>query len=933
MQTDRPRPSPRLFFSAAELPRLRERSAREPYAACHHLLLQTADQLLRDPLPSRPAPGPLLAQDETGYSRDYLRVHYQFYTCGHALQGYGQVLAFAHLLSGDPRYAVRARDWALEMAGWPQWGPAAAPDGVQAAYALTGLTLVHDWLGAFLEEEERRLLRQALTRQVRAFRQQWEGAPLNTSAAWVCLAAAGLASLALLPEEPEAPAWVEYWTGLFQTQVLPSSFGRQGEFCEGTGWWDICALRHGVLFFEALRRQGGPDLCLDVGLRAYPAQLLASSDAADLRRPPHTRCWATFQPPSPHHYRYVLLYLAGVLQDGGLQAAASCQGLAVPRGTPLDWFYRQLHRRPYKPQVWYTVVMGWDAGTGTCTLTIDDRSWRFAVCDPQRLGHIDGLSFCAAGQGGGYRLSHLGVRPGEHPAILPLEQNAELAVGGDGAPGNAEVRLRVPELRIDFPAASQGQAWFQICKADLLDSAVVRFSAGGEAGPGLHLAAVELFPMLGADFLQCDSDGQTTPLGGALGGQVWFEGPWEYLWYDEQLVPAPIPLPSSLYLEDAGLVFLRGEDGVELRLRAGPAMGKDRGDQNGFALRVAGQALCGELPEAASGEPELSQRQYELDNYFLNTFACNTLLIEGQPQRRTPSQWRADPRTHQGTIEGFFTSGVLDFVAGEAGRAYPVLRGFRRRITYIKPDYFVVADQVDAPAPVRAEWLLHTTCPLELAEEGRAYIRGEGCGLEIHCLEPAQMGRGRTPAALEAERTDYLSLSQSGTSLQFLAVLVPRPTGGRSNLRPEQLSGRGGQGVKVVRSGSTDWVLWRDLEAEALNIEGIRSDAGLVFVRRGVRAATAVYGLIGGTYLQLRTELVRADQPVDMVFHQGASRLSALVQAGAPCTLRLSAGTRPRSLKLNGRALAEGEYSYAPQGRRLSLKLEAGRCEIEVNLR
>jgi hypothetical protein len=139
--------------------------------------------------------------------------------------------------------------------------------------------------------------------------------------------------------------------------------------------------------------------------------------------------------------------------------------------------------------------------------------------------------------------------------------------------------------------------------------------------------------------------------------------------------------------------------------------------------------------------------------------------------------------------------------------------------------------------------------------------------------------------------------------------------GGLSNLRPEQLTGRGGRGVKVVRGGSCDWVLWRDLEAEALNIEGMRSDAGLVFVRRGVRAATAVYGLIGGMYLHLRTELIRVDQPVDMVFHQGVNRLSALVRATAPCTLRLAAGARPRSLKLDGRLLTEGEYSQSAMKR------------------
>jgi len=98
---------------------------------------------------------------------------------------------------------------------------------------------------------------------------------------------------------------------------------------------------------------------------------------------------------------------------------------------------------------------------------------------------------------------------------------------------------------------------------------------------------------------------------------------------------------------------------------------------------------------------------------------------------------------------------LLDYAAGEAGRAYTGLGGFRRRIAYIKPDYFVLADQMEAPSAVEVEWLLHTTCPLELAEEGRAYVRGEGRGL---------------------------------------ALLAPRPSGGRSSLRPERVGGRGGRG-------------------------------------------------------------------------------------------------------------------------------------------
>ena len=60
------------------------------------------ERLLADAIPAEPtaAAGPQADR--------YLAVHYQFYTAALALQHYGQVLAFAYILSGDERYARRA---------------------------------------------------------------------------------------------------------------------------------------------------------------------------------------------------------------------------------------------------------------------------------------------------------------------------------------------------------------------------------------------------------------------------------------------------------------------------------------------------------------------------------------------------------------------------------------------------------------------------------------------------------------------------------------------------------------------------------------------------------------------------------------------------------------------------------------------------------
>ena len=935
-------PHPYLFFSSEDLPALRARSGGQPHADGYRLLLATASRLVADPIPGQPPFSPPDSEGDAEHGRSSsLQIYYQFYTAGHALQAYGQVLAFAYVLSGEESYAARARDWALSYAAWQRWSPEFAPDDLPAAHCLLGSALIYDWLGEFMEVEERQLLRRAIIRQLRAFRRGWHAASAphpGSSSSWVCLAAAGLGALALIYEEEEAPLWVEEATRSFRTRVLPASFGDQGEFREGAGRWDIYALRQGLLFFDALKRCSGIDLFLDPGLQAYPDYLLQSTDAFDTEKGPKERSWAHGYPPSPGHYRYVLLRLATACQAGDLFHLAAGSGLQVSAGTPLDWFYYQLHRVPYETERWYTVSLSWNAAEGTCSLSVDQRAWTFPT--EGLLTEVDGVLFTAGGAGGGYRLRHLGTRSGRREAAVVLEQATELRIGDRPSDATPETSLRVPELHMDFLAAPTGTVWFQICKADLLDRAIVRLTCAGRPGPGLELDSVDLFPVQGADFKRIDADGLTAPPGGGCGGQVWFDGPWEYLWYDPELPDRPPPSHRSCHFADAGLVFLRGdsEDDPELRFRAGPDTDRDRGDQNGFSLFVAGEALVGGLPRAASGEPFLSLRQEELDRYFLDTFASNALIVDGRPQERerdTEQRLDAQAGTRKGRIESFFTSSAFAAVSGEAGPAYPALSGFRRRIVYIKPDYFVLADTIQAAPGSRVEWLLHTAHPLQL-DGLEATIRGMRSDLELFLLQPAHgvVEEKETPAILERERTSYLSLQLSADVPRVLAVFVPRSHSAQSRFSPTAVDGRGGYGVRMARGGgAVDFILCRDLQQESLTVEGLRSDADLVFARRSGRDAPSIYGLVEGTQLKVRTDLMQADRPVDLFVHQTAARLSATVRATADLELSLLVNGSPKTVRLDGRALTADAYAYSARSRRLSLSLPAGPHEIDVTTR
>jgi hypothetical protein len=929
-----PCPAPYLFFGPHDLPALRARSADPPFDECRALIKASAACLAAMPIPQQPDPGPLVARENGVFLDEFLQAHYAYLAAGQALQNCGQVLAFAYLLDGDEAMGARARQWVLALAGWSCWGPAADPFGYQAAPALAGTAVLYDWLAGVLNLDDRRRLQQAMSRQLEGTAGRWPpattGAALGGNTAWSCMAAAGLASLALLEDDERAPAWAARWAGLFG-RALPAAFAADGAYQEGVGWWDLCALRAGLPFMAALRRCGGPDLYESGGLRAYPSFLLGASRAFERDTGPQPRSWARFLPPSPLHYRHVLLHLAAAFGDRVLAGVAG-PDLKVPEGTPLDWFFFYWQRVPYDAGRWYTVELSWDAVAGSFTMAVDGRTWSMDVGPDPDLDNIDGLCF----SGEGLRLRHLGVRPGAQEAVALLEQETELTLGQGHEVSGA--LLEASQLRLRFAAAASGTVWFQACKTSDRQAAAAHLTADGKRGPGMRMEAVGLFPDLAADFRFADAEGRAWPPGAQPGGRVWFDGPWEYLWRQGMPPAAAVPPRSSTFFPHAGLAFLRhGPDAdIELRLRAGPAWGRDRGDQNAFVLSIGGQPLAGEVPEAASGDSRPGRRQYELGNFYLNTFASNTLLVDGRPQEREglEEQWgKAGDPSCNGHIESFFSAPAFDVAIGEAGGAYAGLKGFCRSIVFVKPDYFFIVDHIDADRERQIEWLLHTNGRLEV-DGNRARLEGSEGAAEVFFLDPEGAGPECrwAPAQLENERTPYLCLPLKGQRVQIGTVLVPLAPGTTTEIQPERLSVRGGVAMRLRRGNGHDLLICRDPQGEGIGVDGVRSDGQLAFLRRD-RDLPVYYALVGGTRLHWRTELVGLAQAGSVAVQRSSSRLRAWTGGEAGNTLRLHLGNRPRFVRLNGQRLEAGAWVYSPQGRRLSIEVPPGSHELDVALK
>ncbi len=118
-------------------------------------------------------------------------------------------------------------------------------------------------------------------------------------------------------------------------------------------------------------------------------------------------------------------------------------------------------------------------------------------------------------------------------------------------------------------------------------------------------------------------------------------------------------------------------------------------DQNSFVLHAGGEVLAADVGYYSY----FGDENY---NYVsAQTIAHNAILVDGQGQ--------SNDLAGKGAITAFFNSPDYVFFAGDASGAYgPALTRFRRDVLYLRPDVWVMADELRAPNPSAWSWVLNT---------------------------------------------------------------------------------------------------------------------------------------------------------------------------------------------------------------------------------
>jgi len=219
-------------------------------------------------------------------------------------------------------------------------------------------------------------------------------------------------------------------------------------------------------------------------------------------------------------------------------------------------------------------------------------------------------------------------------------------------------------------------------------------------------------------------------------------------------------------------------------------------DINSFAIFARGQWLA--------VDPGYSQIKDTRDH--------NTVVVNGRGQAGEGGKWldywAFQQRLPAPAVRYLESTRAYEAVLGDAGGIYvdeARLRRFRRQVLFLRPDVFVIADDLEAEGPSRFEWLLHgPEGSLSLRENGAFEIARPGVRLHGLFRGPtaatARVIRRRT-ASSGFDPTSCLVVEMAGETarpLVVLSVLREGEAAPRAELAGNRLR---------IRKGEAEWTL------------------------------------------------------------------------------------------------------------------------------
>ncbi len=233
----------------------------------------------------------------------------------------------------------------------------------------------------------------------------------------------------------------------------------------------------------------------------------------------------------------------------------------------------------------------------------------------------------------------------------------------------------------------------------------------------------------------------------------------------------PTDLPTSRLFADTGLVamntnLLDGNKNIQVHMKSSPFGRVSHGynAQNSFLLNVNNVPVF-----IRSGVRDIHGSPHHTQ-WIWETKSDNAILVNGEGQYKHSA-------LAKGSITAFETTAQYDVAVGEAGEAYENLDRWTRRILFIKPDYLIIHDILEAPEASTFTWLLHSPTTFTLGENEVTVPSAQVQFLMPENLELSQTNEYDTPIHdWYKNKPDEWHLKASTTEkagdMEFLTVIT-----------------------------------------------------------------------------------------------------------------------------------------------------------------
>ena len=410
-------------------------------------------------------------------------------------------------------------------------------------------------------------------------------------------------------------------------------------------------------------------------------------------------------------------------------------------------------------------------------------------------------------------------------------------------------------------------------------------------------------------------------------------GLYSYWWHDDT-VPAkpPADLPQGRYFPDIGWVAMHSDlsapDDVMLMFKSSPyaSYNHSHADQNSFVLYGYGEPLLidsGYYDWYGSGHDVGFTRQ---------TKAHNDILVNGEGQP-------IFDMTAKGQILRHFTSPAVDYTLGDATPAYKgKLTKFQRHILYLRPNGFLIIDDLEAPAESTFTWALHAEQEMKLRPEQQEVVVTRG---NARCFV-----KFITPQGLKLEQTDQFtppSVRKLANEWHTTATTTTKTKQVRfiTFIRPAPLSEpEADLEVKAQFVNDLLLVAWGTTPTPGGVMTAWLGEGGFNASVVGPWTTGAVASVIDGRTLNLKDaqgefQLLGADKPITATLElRGKDNATAQVrhvfyQAEADTPVELRVRDAVKTVTLDGQPLAASKCRWADE--KLKLTLPAGEHVLRVN--